>query len=253
MDEGTTGPRTCEVCGGPLGEKNRVGVCRSTPECGRERDRRRRRASGARPLNEAARSRETLPGYEAERWLPVPGWEGLYDVSDMGRVRSLPRQTSRGVRGGRILKPARSSNGYLFVGLSRNSKVTYERVHRLVAGAFIGPCPPGQEAKHKRADLTNNRATNLEYGTHKSNIEERDRDGNHPNGSKTHCPYKHEYTPDNTRIQPGSGGRTCLLCERIRGMARTRKGRALLGLEDERSYTMAELVSRWESRSESVA
>jgi len=238
-------PGCCEVCGGPIRANNKIGVCRSTAACSRERDRRRKDAL---PLNEVARYRETLPGYESERWAPISGWEGLYEVSDMGRVRSLPRQTRRGVRGGRILQPGAQTNGYLFVVLSRNSEKTQYRVHRLVAAAFLDPCPVGQEAKHKIADKNNNRATNLEWGTHQSNIDERDADGSHPNKVKTHCPYDHKYTPENTRIQPGAGGRVCLTCEWIRGKSRSRKGRALLGLEEGRSYTMAEMVSTWASR-----
>ena len=97
-----------------------------------------------------------------EIWKAVPGYEGLYEVSDLGRVRSF----ARGVNG-RLLKPGKASNGYFTVCLGRGKSRT---LHSLVAEAFIGPKPSGQEVLHKDGTRTNNCVHNLRYGTRAENI-----------------------------------------------------------------------------------
>lgn len=102
-----------------------------------------------------------------EQWLSVPGFEDYYQVSDLGRVRSL----SRPMHPGRVLKQRPlPKTGYLQVTLSVNSipKVCY--VHRLVAAAFIGPCPPGMEVRHGDGNPANNTPGNLSYSTHLVNM-----------------------------------------------------------------------------------
>jgi len=94
-----------------------------------------------------------------ERWLPVVGYEGLYEVSDLGRVRSLrpPRGRPRVAKGGR------TSRGYLAASLSdpRKRKATPRPVHHLVLEAFVGPCPRGWLCYHRDGDIANNRLDNL--------------------------------------------------------------------------------------------
>lgn len=120
----------------------------------------------------------TLPFDAPEQWLPVVDWEGLYEVSDLGRIRSLPRRTATGVRGGRILKPWLSTHGYLVVSLCRSGYDDDHRlVHQLVAAAFIGPCPEGQEVRHGPNGKPDNRASQLCYGTSAQNHADRLRDG----------------------------------------------------------------------------
>lgn len=94
-----------------------------------------------------------------ERWRPVVGFEGRYDVSNRGRVYSWVTE--------RVLRPGIASNGYPTVALGRGKTKT---VHSLVAAAFIGPCPPGMEVRHRDGNRRNPRATNLEYGTRADNI-----------------------------------------------------------------------------------
>lgn len=148
-----------------------------------------------------------LPADEPETWLPVVGFEGLYEVSTLGRVNSFPRKYCRGG----ILKPYANALGYQYVTLTAQSVQTKHLVHRLVAGTFIGPCPDGQETLHKVPNPSNNRLSNLKYGTHKRNMEQMVEDGNGQVG-KTHCaPRGHEFTPENTYEAPG-GGRTCRAC-----------------------------------------
>lgn len=109
-----------------------------------------------------------------EKWKPVPGIS-CYEVSNFGRVRrSFLSHNDHGVTPGRILVPYKvgpKKYGYLSVALwpgngKSRVKVT---VHRLVALAFIGPCPYGYEVNHKDANRLNNRLDNLEYLTHKEN------------------------------------------------------------------------------------
>lgn len=105
---------------------------------------------------------------EAERWLPAVGWEGSYEVSDLGRVWSVRRSAGTRIYGGQMRKPE-LRKGYLSVTLWRNGRGVHGQVHRLVAAAFLGPCPEGQEVRHGSGGALDNRATNLSYGTHRQN------------------------------------------------------------------------------------
>jgi hypothetical protein len=144
-----------------------------------------------------------------EQWRPVVDWEGLYEVSNLGRVRSLPRTTTSG----RVLIPMTQPNGYLFVGLYDYQRRAGRLVHRLVGEAFIGPKPRGMVTRHLDGDQTNNRLTNLEYSTQSVNIRDMEQHGTNPQLNKTHCPRGHEYTPENTYTSPGRGReRRCREC-----------------------------------------
>jgi hypothetical protein len=157
-----------------------------------------------------------VPDPTRETWRPVPGYEGLYEVSDLGRVRSLRRMTRRGWRGGKILKPTpRDRYGHTVVGLSANGIKTVRQVHQIVAEAFIGPPPGGMEACHGDGNGGNNALANLRYGTRRENILDEVRHGTHRSSRKTHCPARHEYTPENTYTYP-DGRRACRECARER-------------------------------------
>lgn len=118
-----------------------------------------------------------------ERWLPVVGFEGLYEVSDLGRVRSLTRivETSTGPRvyQGRILAQvaSRGTHDYPQVSLSKDGVTMPRKVYKLVAEAFLGPCPAGQEVRHGPAGRGESALWNLCYGTRRENNEDRGRDG----------------------------------------------------------------------------
>lgn len=156
-----------------------------------------------------------------ERWLPVVGYEGLYEVSDHGRVRSLDREYTRsdGVRtrrSGRVLKPVPNSNGrhqvYLCV---PGGKQRPQLVHRLVLEAFVGQCPEGMEACHKDDDHVNNNLSNLRWDTRQGNYDDRVRNGIKNFVHKSHCKNGHEYTPGNTYVPPGKPNqRMCRECHR---------------------------------------
>ena len=109
-----------------------------------------------------------------EEWRPIPGWEGLYSVSSLGRVRSEARITMRSngfrytVRA-RIVKAAISGGRQAISMRDHGTRVT-AFVHRLVALAFIGPVLEGMEVCHGDGDPLNNRPDNLRYATHAENM-----------------------------------------------------------------------------------
>lgn len=108
-----------------------------------------------------------------ERWLPVPGYEGYYEVSDRGSVRSVDRVTTHGRR--RKSQPIRGNyaKGYLLVQLNKDGEVRMAGVHTLVAAAFIGPRPDGLHVCHNDGQRDNNVLSNLRYGTPESNQADR--------------------------------------------------------------------------------
>lgn len=128
-----------------------------------------------------------------EEWRGVVGFESLYEVSDLGRVRSLPRYRVKG----RVLKPQPAGAGYFQVALGAKARAY---VHHLVAAAFIGPRPEGLNVLHGGANMTDNRAVNLRYGTQSANNRDAVKDGTNYESRQTHCDNGHEYTPDNTMI-----------------------------------------------------
>lgn len=108
-----------------------------------------------------------------EIWKDIAGYEGLYQVSNLGNVRSLDRLAFNGKQMclviGKDLKLRLQKNGYVRVSLSKGSKIKYCNIHRLVAEAFI-PNPNNlPEVNHKDEDKTNNRVENLEYCDRKYN------------------------------------------------------------------------------------
>ena len=116
-----------------------------------------------------------------EIWKPVPGFVGLYEVSDLGRVRSLPRQTATGVLGGRMLKPLPEKNGYVRVTFSADGVAHRHLLHRLVLLAFVGECPAFHECRHGDGVRANCSLTNLCWGTRSDNAKDRIRHGTHVN------------------------------------------------------------------------
>jgi Zn ribbon nucleic-acid-binding protein len=150
-----------------------------------------------------------------EQWRAVPSYEGYYEVSDQGRVRSLERRAANGrVWPGIILKGVTHPNGHRQVILSRhNVKRTYW-VHALVLSAIVGPAPKGMEALHRDGDPGNNTTGNLKWGTHSENMQDQVRHGVHFYAAKTHCPQGHAYDEANTYNEQGATHRKCRECMR---------------------------------------
>jgi len=114
-----------------------------------------------------------------ERWAWIPGFEGRYQVSDLGRVLSFVRSSPR-----------------LLAGRVSHHHASYRRVwlgdreffvHRLVMLTFVGPCPEGLEVCHRNGDGLDNRLVNLYYGTSSQNTLDAVRHGTHFNARKTVC------------------------------------------------------------------
>lgn len=105
-----------------------------------------------------------------EEWRPVVGYDGSYEVSSMGNIRSLDRLNGRGswIKG-RLMKPAMNQKGYMRVGLSFKGKQTYYSVHRLVAQAFVTNPDDKPQVNHINENKTDNRVSNLEWVTNREN------------------------------------------------------------------------------------
>ena len=104
-----------------------------------------------------------------EEWRPIEGYEGLYEVSNTGRVRSVDRFYYR-LHKGKVLSPTKDRYGYLTVTLNCNGKSKTIKIHRLVAQAFL-PNPDNlPQVNHKDEDKTNNNVDNLEWCTAKYNV-----------------------------------------------------------------------------------
>ena len=132
---------------------------------------------------------------EIEEWRPVVGFEGLYEVSSYGQVRSLdrwvdqaagPRRTiARRFYPGRLLSPNTVGNGYLQVSLCRDGRATYRKVYQLVCEAFHGPKPDHcTQVRHLDGDTFNNYYRNVIWGTVTENEEDKKIHGRHQRGSR---------------------------------------------------------------------
>ena len=122
------------------------------------------------------------------------------------------------------MKPWVQGKAYYFAVKLRDRPHRPDRnalVHALVAEAFLGPRPEGQQVRHVNTDSRDNRATNLAYGTHLDNAQDAVRHGKTA-AARTHCKHDHEFTPENTRVRQRNGYvvRDCLTCERERNASR---------------------------------
>ena len=125
-------------------------------------------------VNTLVQSRE---GIGMEIWKAVPGYQGIYEVSNQGRVRSLDRNmpSRKGAREwttfcrGRVLVST-LQGGYPSILLARGGKVKPTTVHRLVLFAFVGEPRPGQEARHLNGNRQDARLENLAWGTKAENM-----------------------------------------------------------------------------------
>ena len=134
-----------------------------------------------------------MAGHEV--WLPVVGYEGFYEVSDLGRIRSLGRvETMRNRWGsltvrtkrGCLMKASPNHNGYPAVWLyDAGGNVVGKLVHRLVAEAFIGPIPDGMDVAHNDGTRTNARLENLRITTRADNCADKEIHGTVQRGERS--------------------------------------------------------------------
>ncbi|MBB1023322.1 MULTISPECIES: NUMOD4 motif-containing HNH endonuclease [unclassified Dietzia] len=147
-----------------------------------------------------------------ERWKSIPGYEGLYEVSDHGRVRSLRYGLMRTFTG---------SHGYQTLTLSVGGVRESVLVHRAVLAAFVGPAPEGADGCHNNGDPSDNRLANLRWDSRSGNNYDKRRHGTDHNVNMTHCPAGHPYQGWNLIVVPARpSARYCRACTYARTTAR---------------------------------
>jgi hypothetical protein len=181
----------------------------------------------------------------AEAWVPAAQWPDRYEISNLGRIRSVSRTVGldynwRGKRITRTLKVAPKilsvrvgRSGYLDATLSFPGQVsrTYA-VHCLVCEAFHGPRPDGHQALHKNDNRSDARADNLYWGTRKQNAEDAWNNGRFIGcgrqsspGILVHCRRGHLLSADNISVSR-RGQRSCKVCARVSRLLRIGKASA---------------------------
>lgn len=144
-----------------------------------------------------------------EQWRPVVGFEGHYEVSDLGRVRSFAQCNNLGrIMKQQIAKPYPYSRVHLW----KNGVGSIKSVHILVAEAFIGPRPPGMQVRHGPNRLPDgsldNSVSNLSYGTAAENQADTERDGTKLRGSQKPQAKLNEEQVAEIRQKYAGGGET---------------------------------------------
>lgn len=148
-----------------------------------------------------------------ESWRPVVGLEDRYLISNRGRVKSL---VSRLILSDKNL----AGRGYVRYTLGNGAgRVRYVYAHTLVLEAFVGPCPPGLECRHKDGNELNNFLGNLSWGTRSENTRDQLIHGTHSFANKSRCPLDHEYIEANL-VKGDLPNRRCLACKRARHWVR---------------------------------
>lgn len=177
--------------------------------------------------------------YTPEQWRPVVGYEGHYEVSDHGRVRSIERKTWFINRWGQEIQrvvPAKirelsthPNGGHQYLTLHRDGKRKQWFVHQLVLLSFAGERPEGaNEVRHLDGNPKNNFLDNLAYGSHGENVRDMQQHGTHRNARKTECNRGHLFDEHNTYWRPDGKGRSCIACMKAHGKAH--------GAEYQRAY-----------------
>jgi hypothetical protein len=177
---------------------------------------------------------------DIEEWRPVVGYEGRYEASSHGRVRSLGfysgnRWGTKTWRAGRTLTAFRvQGHGYYAVTLTDGETQTDERLHRIVLRAFVGEPPPDRpNGLHEDDDPANNRVENLRWGTRTDNAYDSVANGSHVQARKQTCDLGHLLiAPNLVESNAAVGHRACLACklahanalhdERLRAQGRER-------------------------------
>lgn len=151
-----------------------------------------------------------------EIWARVVGHADAYEVSNYGRVRSLPRTLPDGRRWRRrLMAPQVVAGGHIAVNLTHPT--TTRLVHQLVLESFVGARPEGTESLHWNDIPSDNRLSNLRWGTRSENLHDAVRNGHHHAARKTHCNYGHRFAHPNLVVSDlRTGRRRCLACKRTR-------------------------------------
>lgn len=179
-----------------------------------------------------------------ETWKDIPGYLGVYQVSDKGRVRSLDRvrvlSNGRERRlKGKVLTPSTGLKGYQRVILyTPGGSEKTMLVHRAVLLSFEGESSAGSLVLHGDGDPRNNELSNLRWGTHSDNMHDRVSHGRDPNAVKSHCPRGHRLAGSNIRGTPANRGRRCVACHRAKSDQYNGSGLSFAQLADMRYYML---------------
>lgn len=170
-----------------------------------------------------------------EYWSAIPDWEGHYEVSSEGRVRSVDRELRyenglvRKYKGSELAL-IKDKKGYHKVVLKAPGRKRQVKAHRLVAETFI-PNPENHPfVLHRDDNKDNNSVSNLRWGTHLQNEADKRVNGGHHNSRKTHCINGHEFNELNTRYTISSLGsvhRECLICKSDRSRQDREKAKSI--------------------------
>lgn len=161
-----------------------------------------------------------------EVWKDIPGWEGYYQASTLGRIRSVDRHVlNRGdlhFLKGVILRDAPcGKTGHRGVVLCRDSEPKTLRVHQLVMWTFRGHQAEGIDVCHNNGNPEGNRLSNLRYGTRADNFADKRIHGTDFNANKTQCPRGHVLVgPNLTKAALKKGSRDCRSCGNARAYIR---------------------------------
>ena len=152
--------------------------------------------------------------------MPIVGWEGFYEISNLGRVRGVSRSIA--MRDGRtytkesLVLKEQWGRGYATVRLRKPGVQQAIRIHREVLKAFVGPCPPGMEACHNNDVRQDNRLENLRWDTRSANHIDAVSNGRNRQTQKAKCPQGHDYSKENTVVWMDNNGRPhrrCRICQ----------------------------------------
>lgn len=136
-----------------------------------------------------------------EVWQDIPGYEGVYQASDMGRIRGIDRFDSSGkFRTGKVLKQRTNKHGYKQLVLSKNGIVRTHIVHVIICTVFNGHKPDNHEVSHKNGIKTDNRKDNVYWKTHAENERDKILHGTIPKGDRNGKYTKPNKTPRGERI-----------------------------------------------------
>ncbi|QPO16752.1 HNH endonuclease [Mycobacterium phage KashFlow] len=169
-----------------------------------------------------------------EEWRDIPGYEGYYQASNLGRIRSLTRKvTQRHPNGtstitrtyeGRVLVTAPYSGERKRVRLSCEGVQEQKSVAVLVALAFHGVPKPGKDwALHRNGNMFDDRADNLYWGDQVDNMQDAIRHGTHYGRFKTQCRNGHDLRGPNLQWNATLGSRYCRACQNANAWVRGRR------------------------------
>lgn len=180
-----------------------------------------------------------------EIWKPIKELDGLYEVSNLGRVRSANRiiTDSLGRKArykSRVLSLYLSPSGYPELRVRKEGRPCRFRVHRLVLKAFRGSPLPDQVGCHNDGNPLNNRLENLRWGTLKDNAQDCLKHGTNYWANRTHCPRDHPLEGRN--LAPYAKSRTCLACARARAYCKKYKLMHLFEIYADRYFEQLQLT-----------